>query len=215
MEINRRDCFKAAACVGGLSLFEGCGSINGRSMNGKGQAGVSLEELDKAANKKVLHLAGVDSPLVIDSIELLKKGDEYMVHVRSKDGAEGISFHNGLGPTLYPILNERVIPFFIGRDARMLEEDLWELYRYKSNYKWQGLAFWSITAWVEFAILDMLGRATNQSYGDLLGGRFGTGYRSMWPAADGIRRRRRKSNTWAGFCRRPGRRLSSFVWEGG
>jgi len=170
MEMNRRDCLKAAACVGGMSLFQGCSSVNSRSVNVRGEVGVSIDDLDKAANKKVLHLAGINSPMVIDSIELLKKGDEYMVHVRSKEGAEGVSFHNGLGPALYPILNQRVIPFFIGKDARTLEEDLWELYRYKSNYKLQGLAFWSTMAWVEFAILDMIGRAYNKSYGDLLGG---------------------------------------------
>ena len=153
-----------------LSLFQGCSVVNHGSEGDKNRAGFSVETLDQAANRKVLHLEGMDSPVVIDSIELLKKGKEYMVHVRSREGAEGISFHNGLGSMLYPMLYQRVIPFFVGRDARNLEDDLWELYRYKSNYKLQGLAFWSVTAWVEFAILDMLGRASGRSYGDLLGG---------------------------------------------
>lgn len=103
---------------------------------------VDLEELENAANTPILQLKGMNSPLVIESIQLLRKEREYFVHVRSTDGAEGISVTNGHVGQLYPILNQRVIPYFIGKDARDLEEHLFELYRYKSNYKLQGLAFW-------------------------------------------------------------------------
>lgn len=171
MALNRRDCLKATMGIGALSLSQGCTSLKSSSREIKGDGGVSIETLDQAANKKILHLEGINSPIIIDSIQLLKQGSHYIVHVRSKEGAEGISFHNGRGPYLYPLLHKCVIPFFKGRDARGIEDDLWELYRYKSNYKLQGLAFWSVTAWVEFAILDMIGRAYNKSYSDLLGGR--------------------------------------------
>ena len=70
----------------------------------------------------------------------------------------------------HPILNRLVIPYFLGKDARDLEEHLFGVYRYQSNYKLQGMAFWCPVALVEFAILDMLGRLTNQSLGQLLGG---------------------------------------------
>jgi len=131
---------------------------------------VDLEELENAANAPILQLEDMNSPLVIESIQLLRKGREYFVHVRSTDGAEGISVTNGHVGQLYPILNQRVIPYFIGKDARDLEAHLFELYRYKSNYKLQGLAFWCPVAWVEFAILDMLGRIAGKSIGQLLGG---------------------------------------------
>ncbi len=130
---------------------------------------VNLEDLKNAASAPVLRLEGMDSPLVIESIQLLRKEREYFVHVRSKDGAEGISLTNGHVAQLHPILNQRVIPFFIGKDARDLDEDLFELYRYKSNYKLQGLAFWCPVAWVEFALLDMMGRVAGKSIGQLLG----------------------------------------------
>jgi L-alanine-DL-glutamate epimerase-like enolase superfamily enzyme len=71
---------------------------------------------------------------------------------------------------LYPILNKLVIPYFIGKDARDLETHLFEVYRYQSNYKLQGLALWCPGAWVEFALLDMMGRITGKSLGQLLGG---------------------------------------------
>jgi len=71
---------------------------------------------------------------------------------------------------LHPILNRLVIPFFVGKDARDLEEHLFGVYRYQSNYKLQGLALWCPVALVEFAILDLLGRLSGQSLGALLGG---------------------------------------------
>ena len=130
---------------------------------------VNPEELENAANAPILRLEDMDSPLVIESIQLLRNGGEHFVHVRSKDGAEGISLTNGHVAQLYPILNQRVIPYFIGKDARDLEEHLFELYRSRSNYKLQGLALWCPVAWVEFALLDMLGRVAGKSIGQLLG----------------------------------------------
>ncbi len=130
----------------------------------------TIEELDAAAAKPVLRLDGLDSPVIIESIRLLKKGKDYYVHVRSKDGAEGIAFTNPKAPDLYPILNRRIIPYFIGKDARDLEEHLFGVYRYNSNYKFQSLALWSPVAWVEFAILDMLGRISGKSIAEMMGG---------------------------------------------
>jgi L-alanine-DL-glutamate epimerase-like enolase superfamily enzyme len=126
--------------------------------------------LDRAAASPILDISGLNEPVVIDSIHLLEKDGERFVHVRSKDGAEGLSLTNGR-EYLTPILQEQVIPFFLGKDARKLESELlFELYRYQSNYKLQGLALWSPQAWVEFAILDMLGRVANKSMGELMGG---------------------------------------------
>ena len=130
----------------------------------------SVAALDAAAAVPALDLSGLPDPVIIDSIELLEKDRQQFVHVRSKDGAEGLSLTNGR-PYLSGILKERIIPFLIGKDARKLESELlWELYRHGSNYKLQGLAFWTPQAWVEFALLDMLGRVSNQSIGKLLGG---------------------------------------------
>ncbi len=130
----------------------------------------SLNELDLAASLPVLKREEFKSPVIIESIRLLKQGSEYLVHVRSKDGAEGVSVTNPpRADYLAPILKHMIIPFFIGKDARDLENLLWELYRWQSNYKMYGLAFWSAQAWVEFAILDMLGRIAGQPLGALLG----------------------------------------------
>lgn len=170
MHLNRRHFFELTAGTGVLSILQGCRSTPGkpRAISHKSQA--TLQELEKAVSAPVLQLDGVSSPLVVQSIELLRKGREYFVRVRSKDGAEGIAVTNSRAEYLYPILNKLVIPYFIGKDVRDLESHLFGLYRYSSNYKLQGLALWCPLAWVEFAILDMMGRITRKSIGQLLGG---------------------------------------------
>jgi L-alanine-DL-glutamate epimerase-like enolase superfamily enzyme len=169
--MERRNFLKLSTGAGALSLSSGCASQPGASKSTEAEtgAGPSAEELDRAAAKPVLKLEGATSPVVIDSIRLLRKDGEYFIHVRSKDGAEGISLDNGRAEEFYPILNQMIIPYFIGKDVRDLETHLWELYRFDSNYKMQGLAFWSAQAWVEFAILDMLGRITGKSIAQLFG----------------------------------------------
>jgi L-alanine-DL-glutamate epimerase-like enolase superfamily enzyme len=44
------------------------------------------------------------------------------------------------------------------------------MYRHRSNYKLQGIALWAPQAAAEMAILDLLGKLTGQSLGNLLGG---------------------------------------------
>jgi L-alanine-DL-glutamate epimerase-like enolase superfamily enzyme len=129
-----------------------------------------MDQLGKVAAQPVLKLDGFKSPVIIDSIRLLKKGKDHFVHVRSKDGAEGLSLpQTGRPETFAPMLKQNIIKFFIGRDALKFEDDLWELYRAGDNYKLYGLAFWSCQAWVECAILDMLGRMAKKPIGALLG----------------------------------------------
>ena len=167
MYLNRRHFVELTTGAGLLSLLPGC-----KSTPCKPQAHsrkVSLEELEKTAKAPVLQLDGIDSPLVIESIELLRKDREYIVRVRSKDGAEGVAVTNDRAQYLYPILNRLVIPYFIGKDARNLESHLFEVYRYQSNYKLQGLALWCPVAWIEFALLDMMGRVSGKSFGQLFG----------------------------------------------
>lgn len=132
--------------------------------------GPRLVDLEAARIQPVLDVSSIAEPVIIDSLQLLEKDGEQIVHVRSRDGAEGISLTNGRD-YLAPLFRELFVPFFVGRDARTIESDLlWDFYRNRSNYKLQGLLFWSVQAWVEFAILDMLGRIANKSIAELMGG---------------------------------------------
>src|SRR5512138_1491281 len=154
--------------AGAAAMAAGCSGK--RSESGPASAG-TFEAIDKAAEAPVLKADGITSPVVIESIRMLKKDEDYLVHVRSKDGAEGVSLTNPpRAEYLGPILKQLIIPFFIGKDARDLENLLWELYRHSDNYKLYGLALWSPQAWVEFAILDMLGRITGKPMGEMIGG---------------------------------------------
>ena len=79
--------------------------------------------------------------------------------MRSKDGAEGYSVSNNAQQiSLWAIQVNRLQPYFIGKDARDLDNLLEEVYVYQSNYKLQSLALWVPLATIEFAILDLLGR---------------------------------------------------------
>jgi L-alanine-DL-glutamate epimerase-like enolase superfamily enzyme len=169
MKLTRRQFLQTSAVAGA-----GAASIplpaQSAASTSSSRASVSDSALEQAAAKPVLQLKGMKDPVIIESIELLRKGREYFVRVRSKDGAEGISVDDGRMDILHPILNRLVIPYFIGKDARDLEAHLFGVYRYQSNYKLLGLALWCPVALVEFAILDLLGRLGNQPLGELLGG---------------------------------------------
>ena len=132
---------------------------------------VSPGRLAEVANAPILHVDGLDQPVKIASMELLRNRKNFLVRVRSTVGAEGIAVPNCMHMVhTYPIFLNRVAPFFKGEDARQLEPLLWELYRHDDNYKYQGLALWVCVAAAEFAILDLLGKLAGKSVGDLLGG---------------------------------------------
>ena len=163
MPISRRNFIGKTAGLGALA------AVSPVSLSAQDRRDVTSHLID-AAKQPVLDQTQFKEPVIIESIDLLRKGKQDYVRVRSKDGAEGISLDNNRAQYLAPIFLQRVAPFFIGKDARLLEDHLWELYRWGSNYKLQGLAFWSPVAWVEFAILDLLGRVSDKSMGELLGG---------------------------------------------
>lgn len=163
MKPTRRNFLKITAGATAASLI-------GRNSS-SGQAPDATDEaLEKAAAKPVLDRSGLNAPVIIESIQLLRKGRDHLIHVRSKDGAEGIALDNHRAQVLHPILTQLVAPYFIGKDARELEEHLFGVYRHADNYKLQGLALWCPVAWVEFAILDLLGRIVKKPIGGLLGG---------------------------------------------
>jgi len=170
MRINRRRFLGTAASSGTAGLLAACSGTRQDGPQAKQDGSPSIEDLDRAATHPILQLDGLTNPIIIDSIRLIRNEDEHFIHVRAEDGSEGISVTSSRAEYLYPLLSQ-ISPFLIGKDARQWESELmFELYRYRSNYKLQGLAFWCVHAWVEFAILDMLGRIAGKSMGDLLGG---------------------------------------------
>ncbi len=165
MSLNRRQFLKVSSAVGAAAL------LSSEKLAIAEETRALYERLDKAAAKPVLEVSGLDSPVIVKSMELLRNGKNFVIRVRTKDGAEGISVPNAMHFVhTYPIFVNRVAPFFVGKDARDLEELLWESYRWNDNYKYQGLPLWVCTAGAEFAILDLLGKLAKKPIGGLLGG---------------------------------------------
>ena len=162
MRLNRRSFVKTAV---GLSC---CAAVSSRA--GEKAAKPTVEQLDRAASEPLLKLDSITSPVRIASIELLRDRRNHYVRTRSSDGAEGLALTNGRAGYLYPMLQQLVTPYFVGKDARQLEALLDGVYVYNSNYKLSGVAFWCCVAWVEFSILDMLGKFARKPLGDLFGG---------------------------------------------
>ena len=112
-----------------------------------------------------LHRAS-STAIKIASIDLLQSGSRYFVRTRSTDGAEGVVLTKDMADFI-PILQRRVIPHFVGKDARDLESLADEVY--VANYKLSGQAFWCPVAYVEQSLFDLMGKAArNVSEADAL-----------------------------------------------
>ena len=109
------------------------------------------------------------SPLKISAIDLLKSGNQYFVRTRTSDGAEGMVLTKDM-ENYIPILLRRVIPHFLGRDARDIERLVDEVYVVDSNYKLAGQAFWCPVAYVEQSLFDLMGKAVKKPAAELMGG---------------------------------------------
>src|SRR5258705_12937326 len=153
MQKSRRRFLKHGATAGVL------GAVPHRFLLGSQRSSELAARIDRALTEPVLKSELFKQPIKIASIDLLENNRKYVVRVRSSDGATGIAgAHNSVIRATYPILLNRVAPFFIGKDARELESLITGVYLTDSNYKWQGLPFWVPVACLEIAILDLLGK---------------------------------------------------------
>lgn len=169
MKNSRREFIVKSALGTGL-LAGGLGSCQAKTEETDQVLNERYRKLDDVMSKPVLKSTLFADPVIIESLELIRYNNNFLCRVRSTDGAEGISSGNNAQLiSLYPIFVNRLQPFFIGKDARKLEQVLDEVYVYKSNYKVQNLALWVPLATIEFAILDMLGKLAGKSIGELIG----------------------------------------------
>jgi L-alanine-DL-glutamate epimerase-like enolase superfamily enzyme len=126
-------------------------------------------KLDEILRQPVLKREWFATPVIIETLELLRYRDNFLCRVRSRDGAEGISVgHSGLN-ALYPIFIHNLQPFFIGKDARDLDLLLEKVFIYGFNFRYNGISLGTPLATIEFAILDMLGRIAKKPIGQMIG----------------------------------------------
>jgi len=163
MKTNRRQ-FIGAALAGALTA-----AAAPRMCDGAVNKRADYTKLDEILQKPVLKKNLFNSPVIIESLELLRYRGSFLCRVRSTDGAEGMSVaHSGMR-SLYPIFVNSLQPFFIGKDARDLDLLLDKVLIYGFNFRYSGLALGIPLATIEFAILDMLGRISDKSIGRLIG----------------------------------------------
>ncbi len=119
----------------------------------------TTSEFDDILGQPVLKIDRLPDAVIVESIELLKQGPHFLLPVRATNGVEAITFPN----------HKKVIPVFLGKDARNLESLLWDAYRYNSNYKMQGLIYSVAIAAVEMGLLELLARTAEAKFADLFG----------------------------------------------
>jgi len=130
---------------------------------------VTTAELQAICDQPVLKRSLFSVPIIIQSFELMFNNHVYLLRVRSACGAEGFGLPSSRADYLAPLLEQLILPYFIGKDARDLDALIDGVYVHDINYKLAGLALFCCISWVEAAILDMLGKITNKSVGQLLG----------------------------------------------
>lgn len=164
MKINRRSALKLGV------LASGAAAVSPRLTAASAERSVAMSQLHEAMARPVLKREFFPSPIIIESMDLLRYERQYMVRVRSADGAEGYGVGNNLRMhALHPIAVQLVHPHFLKQDARDLDQLVDAVF--KANYKLQGLALWIPLAGAELAVLDMLGRISGRSMTELIGTR--------------------------------------------
>jgi L-alanine-DL-glutamate epimerase-like enolase superfamily enzyme len=170
MKTNRRK-FISTSIAGSIAAtipFSGCTT----SVSGSASASppADYSKLDEILKKPIFRRELFTSPVIIDTLELLRYKGSFLCRVRSKDGAEGYSVgHSGQLRSLYPVFTNLLKPFFIGKDARELDLLVEKVYIYNLNFRLSGMALGVPLATVEFAILDMMGKIAQKSMGQLIG----------------------------------------------
>lgn len=163
MITNRRR-FLSAAVGGGMA------SLPLRSWGSPSPAvAARYRKLDDILQQPVLKKQFFRTPVMIETLELLRSDNSFLCRVRSRDGAEGISVAHSSMNTLFPIFLKNLQPFFVGKDARELDLILEKVYIYGFNFRFNGISLGLPLATIEFAILDMLGRIAQKPVGQLIG----------------------------------------------
>jgi L-alanine-DL-glutamate epimerase-like enolase superfamily enzyme len=158
--MNRRRFLRSAAALGSLPLLPSSLAAADRR-----------EKLDEILRAPVLALSMLKSPVVVESIELLRVEKTFLLRARSKDGVEVVTMpHQEKMNVAWPVLLKNVVPTFLKQDARRLEALLWDVYRAQSNYKLQGLVFWVAVAAVEMALLELMAQTAQRPLADFFGG---------------------------------------------
>lgn len=165
MRTSRRSFLQTATAA---ALVSGTRAADADSPAGRR---VTRAELDQILDAPVLTHDFVKNPVVVASVELLRNGNTFLLRTRSADGAEAVTVPNSdRMANVYPLFLRQIVPVFVKQDARRLESLLWDVYRARDNYKYQGLALWIGVTAIEMALLELMGQVTGRPVADFFGG---------------------------------------------
>ena len=98
MNANRRQFVSTALAGGAASL-----SMPGSAAAASDAVNARYKKLDEILQQPVLKKQLFSTPVIIETLELVRLNNSFLCRVRSSDGAEGISVaHSGMS-TLFPI----------------------------------------------------------------------------------------------------------------
>jgi L-alanine-DL-glutamate epimerase-like enolase superfamily enzyme len=167
MPTSRRNFLRAAAATGAAAFCTTTRALEAPPPDKP----VTKQDLDRILDAPVLTHDFLKDPVTVASIELLKNGNTFLVRTRSTAGVEAITVPNSdRMANCYPLFLRQVAPVFLTQDARKLESLLWDVYRARDNYKYQGLSLWICVAAVEMALLELMAQTAKRPLADFFGG---------------------------------------------
>ncbi len=169
MKTNRRQFVKANLLGSVTTALAFSAFGGGPPHSGARSQNPRYARLDEILAQPLLKRELFATPVIIETLELLRYKNSFLCRVRSRDGAEGLSVGHSELNVLYPIFLHKLQPFFIGKDARDLDLLLEKVFIYGFNFRFNGISIGTPLATIEFAILDMLGRIAHKSIGQLIG----------------------------------------------
>jgi L-alanine-DL-glutamate epimerase-like enolase superfamily enzyme len=113
----------------------------------------------------------IHSPVVIQSIEVKEAYGQKFLIVTSNEGQKGITILNFRMEYFMPVLEKLLIPFFLNRDARDIEEILDQIAHERTVYKYSGIPLFNPLGHIEIAVLDLLGKTAGMPSSDFFGKR--------------------------------------------
>ncbi len=137
------------------------------------QSSERLVKFQKILKNPTFNASLIKEAVIIEKVEMMKSGKYFFTKVTAKNGAIGYSINaKKYVLAIHGLFLSRIVPPVIGKDARDIERLIFnDIYIHNLNYKWQGLAYNVAVAYLEMAILDLLGKVANVPIGELLGGR--------------------------------------------
>jgi L-alanine-DL-glutamate epimerase-like enolase superfamily enzyme len=165
-----RRAFLQSAAAGVAAASLSCASNGERQSNGSGRA-VTKSQLDRVLQQPVLKTDFLKEPVIVESVELLRNGNTFLLRTRSTGGIQAITVPNATRiAATQPLFMSQIMPFFVKKDARDLENLVWEVYRHRDNYKYQGIALWAGVAGMEMALLELMAQTAKRPLADFFGG---------------------------------------------